>query len=66
MNSSLHEEIEELIERLKEEGNPIEGFAAYRLWELLSGNKIEMDKAREYYILAGYKPFSGYPLTRSK
>ena len=54
----------ECIEKLKKSNYPVSGFAAYELWTLLSSNKIEMSRAREYYLKAGYKPFSGYPLTR--
>lgn len=54
------------IDRLEKLNYPTEGFVAYELWTLLSSNKIPMQKAREYYINAGYVPFSGYPLTRSE
>ena len=54
----------ECIDNLKRLDYPTEGFTAWELWTLLSSGKIPMQKAREYYILAGYEPFSGYPLTR--
>jgi len=52
------------IEKLRQLNCPTEGITTYELWTLLSSDKIPMQKARDYYIMAGYKPFMGYPLTR--
>ncbi len=44
-------------------GNPVSGAIPFIFWSLLSGHVIPVSIAKKLYLKAGYKPFSGYPLS---
>jgi hypothetical protein len=54
-----------IVTAAKELGNPTTGEFAVKLWELCSGNRMDVRDAKALYEACGYVPFSGYPLTRA-
>jgi hypothetical protein len=48
---------------LKRGNSPVSGTIAFMFWGILSGCTIPVSIAKKLYLKAGYKPFSGYPLT---
>lgn len=54
-----------IAEELEDNGSPTTGENAEKLWRWLSRpDWLSVSKAKEIYLLGGYKPFSGYPLVR--
>ena len=49
---------------VKELGTPTTGVFAKRLWEICSGDEIDVKYAKSIYLACGYEPFSGYPLIK--
>lgn len=46
-------------------GHPTTGDFAFALWEMCSGNRLDVRDAKALYKACGYVPFSGYPLTKA-